>query len=58
MTREYLQELYRLALNDYKIASNEEAKQKALAELARLTAVATDFFGFEFADSLREGVSL
>ena len=58
MSESYIRQLYELALNDYRIASSDEARQKALAELARLTAVATDVYGFEFADSLREGVSL
>ena len=57
MTKEYIKELYRLALIDHKTAANQEAKNKALDELARLTKVATDIYGFDFADELRKGVA-
>ena len=58
MTQEYIKELYRLAILDYRTAANQEAKNKALDELARLTKVATELHGFDFADSLRKGVSI
>lgn len=53
MTQDYLRTLYGVALSDYKLATNETQQQKALAEMARITATATVLYGFGLADELR-----
>ena len=55
-TKEYLTQLYRIAFNDYRLAPTEDAKQTHLKELAKITATATECFGYDFADSLIEMV--
>ncbi len=55
-TKEYLTQLYRITFNDYRLAPDENAKQENLKELAKITATATECFGYDFADSLRETV--
>ena len=54
MSKEYLRESFRLAFSDYQLAADQESREKALATMAHLTGVASDLYGFEFADSLRE----
>ncbi len=52
--KEYIKSEYRLNYLDAKLATTEEVKNRAIDALARLTKLATDAFGFEFADSLRD----
>ena len=40
-------------MSDYNLASSDEARNKALDELARLIKVSTDLYGFDFADTLQ-----
>ena len=49
MSKQYLTELYRIALIEHKLGLSG-----AIDELARITKTATVLYGFEFADSLRE----
>lgn len=49
MSKQYLRELYRLALLEHKLGI-----PVAIDELARITKTATVLYGFEFADSLKE----
>jgi len=53
MSKEYIRECYKLAMSDYKIASSDEDRNKALDELARLIKVSTNLYGFDFADELQ-----
>ena len=49
MSKQYLTELYRLALLDHKLGV-----PGAIDELARLTKTATVLYGFDFTYSLKE----
>jgi hypothetical protein len=51
---DYIRSMYELAVSDYKLAANEEARNKALLEMLRLTSLAAAAIGFEFADSLSQ----
>ena len=50
---DYIRERYKIVLSDFYLAVTMEQKNECLKELARLTALATEQFGSEFADSLR-----
>ena len=45
---------YKLAMSDYKLAVTEDTKNGALVTMHRLTNLAAQLYGFEFADSLKE----
>lgn len=49
MSKQYLEELYRIALIEHKLGI-----PGAIDELARITKTATVLYGFEFADSLKD----
>ena len=54
MHKDYIISQYKLAMSDYKLAMTEDAKNEALGALHRLTNLAAQLYGFEFADSLKE----
>ena len=48
----YIEREYTQAINEYVGAITEEAKQQALKDMARLEQIATQDYGFEYADQL------
>lgn len=52
MDKDYLETQYRLAFLDYKIAKDEKARADALKEMSRIEQIASQKYGFEYADSL------
>ena len=53
MYKNYIISQYKLAMSDYKLAMTEADRYEALGALHRLTNLAAQLYGFEFADSLR-----
>lgn len=53
-TREYIEEQYRLAVLDFKVAQTEEEQWKARKDLAKLELVASQTYGFDYADMLHD----
>ena len=53
MHKDYIISQYKLAMSDYNLAMTEDAKNGTLATMHRLTNLAAQLYGFEFADSLR-----
>ena len=53
MHKDYIISQYKLAMLDYKFAMTEDAKNRALVTMHRLTNLAAQLYGFEFSDSLR-----
>lgn len=51
--KDYIRSMYELAASDYKLAASEEAIDKALLEMLRLTNLAAEI-SFDFADSLKQ----
>ena len=52
MYKNYIISQYKRAMSDYKLAMTEDAKNGALVTMHRLTSLAAQLYGFEFADSL------
>ena len=48
----YIEREYTQAINEYVGAITEEAKQQAMKDMARLEQIATQDYGFEYADQL------
>ena len=55
MTKDYILQQAKLATGDYKLARTAEERQEALSTMHRLTDLAAQLYGFEFADSLPWG---
>lgn len=54
MDKEYILNYYKLAMSDFKIAKNEDEKWDARKRMAKLEAIASEKYGFDFTDSLKE----
>lgn len=52
--KDYLDEQYRLAAQDYRMARNEDEQWSARRRMAQTERTASELYGFEFADSLHE----
>ena len=52
ISKQRIEEEYRLAFLDYKTAKNEEEQWYARKAMARLEKIAMEDYGFEYADSL------
>lgn len=52
--RSYLMEQYKLAINDFKLAINEDEQWKARKELAKLEQTAVEMYGNAFCDELEK----
>ena len=53
ISKQRIEEEYRLAFLDYKTAKNEEEQWSARRAMARLEKIAMEDYGFEYADSLQ-----
>ena len=53
MHKDYIISQYKLAMSNFKTAKTEDAKNRALVTMHRLTNLSAQLYGFEFADSLR-----
>ena len=53
MHKDYIISQYNLLMSNFKTAKTEDAKNRALVTMHRLTNLAAQLYGFEFADSLR-----
>lgn len=53
MDKAYIEREYKLAVSDYKLATDDEDRHKALRAMHKLTMLATLAHGFEYADSLK-----
>ena len=51
MSREYILNRYKLAMQDFQLARNEDEQWTARKEMARLERLASELYGFDFADS-------
>lgn len=58
MTKEYIEEQYRLAVSDFKVARTEDEQWEARKTMARLEQLASENFGFSYSESLKKGVDL
>lgn len=54
MTKEYIEEQYKLAILDFKTARNEDEQWNARKTMARLEQIAMQEYGFEYADFLHD----
>ena len=52
MSREYILNRYKLAMQDFQLARNEDEQWTARKEMASLERLASELYGFDFADSL------
>lgn len=52
ISKQRIEEEYRLAVLDFKLAKNEEEQWNARKAIARLERIAMEDYGFEYADSL------
>lgn len=52
-SKEYIEREYKLAVSDYKLATNDESRHNALRAMHKLTTLATLAHGFEYADGLK-----
>lgn len=52
MSKEYIEEQYKLAILDFKTAKNEDEQWNARKTMARLEQIAMQEYGFEYADFL------
>lgn len=50
--KEYITQMFKLAVGDYKLARTKEDRQEALREMASLTNLAATECGFDLADEL------
>lgn len=53
MDKNYIENQYRLAWLDFKTAHTEDEQWTARKQMAKLEALASELFGFEYADSLQ-----
>lgn len=54
ITKQYIEEQYRLAVLDFQTAKNEEEQFAARRSMAKLEALAAEAYGFDYADSLQQ----
>lgn len=54
MDKHYIESQYRLAWLDFRTAHTEDEQWTARKQMAKLEALASELFGFEYADSLQE----
>lgn len=54
MDKAYIEREYKLAVSDYKLATDDESRHTALAALHKLTTLAALAHGYEFADGLKK----
>jgi hypothetical protein len=52
--KNYIEREYRQAVNDFKIAHNENERWECRMRMAQTERVAGELYGFEFADKLAE----
>lgn len=53
MDKSYIESQYRLAWLDFKTAHNEDEQWDARKRMAKLEALASELYGFAYADSLK-----
>ena len=53
MHKDYIISQYKLKMLDYNLVMTDDAKNRARMTMHRLTNLAAQLYGFEFADSLR-----
>ena len=53
MDKSYIESQYRLAWLDFKTAHNEDEQWDARKRMAKLEALASELYGFDYADSLK-----
>ena len=51
-SKKYIEEQYHLAMLEYKTAKNEDEQWEARKTMARLEQIASQEFGFDYADEL------
>lgn len=56
LTKEYLEEQYKIAYSDLKIARDEDMQWEARKRMAKLEQLAADQYGFEYCDQLHNAV--
>jgi hypothetical protein len=54
ITKEYIEEQYKLAVLDYKSAWNEEEQLIALNTMSSLEDAAAEFFGVDYSENLHQ----
>ena len=54
MDKAYIESQYKLAWLDFKTAHTEDEQWESRKRMARLEALASELFGFAYADSLEE----
>lgn len=54
MDKKYIENQYHLAVLDFRVARNEDEQWKARRTMARLEQIATQKYGFAYADELHE----
>lgn len=54
MDKEYLEEQYKIAVSDFKVARNENAQWDARKEMARLETLMTQLYGSEYCKEVHE----
>ena len=54
MDKEYLEEQYRIAVSDFKVARNEDAQWDARQETARLETLMIELYGSEYCKEVHE----
>ena len=54
MEKSYLEEQYRLAVSDFKVARNEDEQWEARKTMARLEQIAEQAYGADYADQLAQ----
>ena len=54
ISKEYIEEHYRVAELSYKTAVNEDERHRAMREMADLERTASEMYGFDYADRLGE----
>lgn len=52
--KKYIEEQYKLAISDFKIAKTEDEQWQARKDMARIEALATEKYGFEYCDELQK----
>lgn len=52
MDKEYIESQYKLAYLDFTLASSDDQQWDARQRMAKLEALASELFGFDYADSL------
>lgn len=54
VTKDYIERFYDIAILDYKTAHTQEDLWNARKDMARLEALASTVFGFDYADQLEQ----